>query len=109
MIGGNCALVPSGGVLGDVDLFDAAFFGYTPGEAEIMDPQLRLFLEYSWKALEAAGYGNASQLDYSVGVYGGVGDDDDDDGSVTQNMRTERAFSARHHSAHRIFGVSVGY
>jgi acyl transferase domain-containing protein/acyl carrier protein len=73
MIGGNCALVPSGGVLGDVDLFDAAFFGYTPGEAEVMDPQQRLFLEYSWNALEDAGYGNTSQLGFPVGVYGGVG------------------------------------
>src|ERR687885_1734327 len=39
-------------VLDDVDLFDANFFGYSPREAEFMDPQHRLFLESSWEALE---------------------------------------------------------
>ena len=36
--------------------FDAAFFGYSPGEAEILDPQHRVFLECAWQALEDAGY-----------------------------------------------------
>jgi amino acid adenylation domain-containing protein len=44
------------GVLDGVELFDAEFFGFTPREAEIMDPQHRLFLECAWEALEAAGY-----------------------------------------------------
>ena len=37
------------------DRFDAAFFGYSPAEAEILDPQQRLFLECAWHALENAG------------------------------------------------------
>lgn len=46
------------GVLQDVEMFDAAFFGFTPREAEITDPQQRLFLELAAAALDDAGYGN---------------------------------------------------
>ena len=39
----------------DIAEFDAEFFGYSPREAEISDPQQRLFLEVAWEALEIAG------------------------------------------------------
>ena len=64
--------VKAGGVLADVDQFDAAFFGYSPREAELLDPQQRLFLECAWEALETAGY-DAESYDGSIGVYGGAG------------------------------------
>src|SRR5208283_682010 len=48
--------VPARGVLEDIDRFDAAFFGITPNEAELMAPQLRLFMEVAWEAFENAGY-----------------------------------------------------
>ena len=64
--------VKAGGVLADVEQFDAAFFGYSPREAELLDPQQRLFLECAWTALETAGY-DAEFYNGSIGVYGGAG------------------------------------
>ncbi|NEQ47691.1 MAG: acyltransferase domain-containing protein [Leptolyngbya sp. SIOISBB] len=64
--------VNAGGVLAGVDQFDAAFFGYSPREAELLDPQQRLFLQCAWEALETAGYDTES-YDGSVGIYGGAG------------------------------------
>jgi phthiocerol/phenolphthiocerol synthesis type-I polyketide synthase E len=57
-------------VLEDVELFDAAFFGFTPREAETLDPQHRLFLEESWAALESAGY-TSETYQGRVGVFAG--------------------------------------
>jgi acyl transferase domain-containing protein len=63
--------VNAGTVLENPDLFDAAFFGYSPREAEIMDPQQRLFLECAWQVLEIAGY-DGDKYRGRIGVYGGV-------------------------------------
>lgn len=67
----NPQYVRAGAVLDGVEMFDAAFFGYTPREAEIMDPQHRLFLECASDALESAGY-NSQTYQSPIGVYGGV-------------------------------------
>ncbi len=52
--------------------FDPSFFDMTPREAEITDPQHRLFLECSWEALEHAGY-DPKRYPGRIGVYGGTG------------------------------------
>ena len=64
--------VKSGVVLQDLDLFDASFFGFSPRDAAIMDPQHRLFLECAWEALENSGHTPAN-FPGSIGVYAGSG------------------------------------
>lgn len=63
--------VKSGTVLADIDCFDAAFFGITPREAQLMDPQHRLFLECAWHALEHAGY-DPQRYEGAIGLYAGT-------------------------------------
>ncbi len=62
--------VKAGAVLEDIDRFDAELFGYSPREAELMDPQHRFFLEAAWEALENAGY-DSQQYGGAIGVFGG--------------------------------------
>lgn len=59
------------GILENIDLFDADFFGIPPIEAQIMDPQQRLFLEICWEAMENAGY-VSEKFAGIMGVYGGM-------------------------------------
>ncbi|BAZ11504.1 beta-ketoacyl synthase [Calothrix sp. NIES-4071] len=59
------------GILEDIDLFDASFFDINPKEAEVTDPQHRLFLECAWEALESAGY-DSQRCESRIGVYGGA-------------------------------------
>ncbi len=58
--------------LEEAEGFDAAFFGFNPREAQLMDPQQRMMLECAWTALEDAGYDPHRSSD-RVGVFGGVG------------------------------------
>jgi len=64
-------IVNARGVLENVDLFDAEFFDVLPREAELMDPQHRLFLECAWEALESAGY-YSENFNGLIGVYAGT-------------------------------------
>ena len=59
------------GFVDDVDRFDAAFFNLSPMEAELMDPQQRIFLEHAWSALEDAGYAGATGSTQQCGVFVG--------------------------------------
>ncbi len=65
------AYVRARAIIDGVDQFDAAFFGVNPKEAELMDPQQRLFLEVCWQALERSGY-SPDTAGGLVGVFGGV-------------------------------------
>lgn len=68
-----------GGFMADVDKFDPLFFKISPSEAEVMDPQERLFLQVAWEVLEDAGYTQKSlsaiagrEPELKVGVFAGA-------------------------------------
>ncbi|MET0578563.1 MAG: type I polyketide synthase, partial [Ilumatobacteraceae bacterium] len=58
--------------LEDIDQFDAAFFGMSPRDAAVFDPQHRVFLECAWEAFEHAGY-VGERIDGAVGVFASCG------------------------------------
>ena len=68
----NPNYVKAKGMMEKVDMFDASFFGFSPREAEIMDPQQRFFLECAWEALETAGY-DPGTYKGRIGVFAGCG------------------------------------
>jgi len=55
-----------------IEFFDSDFFGFNPSEADIMDPQLRIFHECAWTALEDAGY-CPDIYDGLIGLFAGAG------------------------------------
>ncbi|MEM8906817.1 MAG: beta-ketoacyl synthase N-terminal-like domain-containing protein [Bacteroidota bacterium] len=69
----NKKFVNAFGKMDDKDCFDAAFFKYLPAEAEIMDPQTRLFHQVVWTALEDAGV-QWDQSSNDIGLYAGAKD-----------------------------------
>ncbi|MFJ9447811.1 type I polyketide synthase [Kitasatospora sp. NPDC101235] len=68
---GDPYLVKAAAAVDDADLFDADFFGLRAEEAEMMDPQQRLFLEVCHHALEQSGH-DPDRFDGVIGVYGGA-------------------------------------
>ncbi|WP_410606659.1 SDR family NAD(P)-dependent oxidoreductase [Amycolatopsis sp. lyj-109] len=67
---GDPAYVKAGAVVRGVEDFDAGFFGINPKEAQILDPQHRLFLEHSQHALEDAAC-DPARFDGAIGVFAG--------------------------------------
>jgi polyketide synthase PksN len=63
--------VKAHGFLPDTDCFDAFFFDYIPAEAAVMDPQIRLFHQCCWEALENAGY-DPFTYEGLIGLYAGA-------------------------------------
>ena len=66
------AYVKAAAMLDGAEDFAAAFFGFSPKEAELTDPQHRIFLECAWEAMEDAGY-VGEQVQARVGVFAGAG------------------------------------
>ena len=68
----NPSYVKSGGFIEDMEYFDANFFGFSPIDAGILDPQHRHFYECAWEAFENAGH-VPSFFDGAIGVFAGCG------------------------------------
>jgi acyl transferase domain-containing protein/thioesterase domain-containing protein len=68
----NPHYVPAAALLEGYDRFDAEFFGFSPKEAAILDPQHRQFLEVAWEALENAGH-TPEGFKGRIGVFAGCG------------------------------------
>ena len=66
------AYVKARGIINKADEFDAAFFGFNPRIAELMDPQQRIFLEIAWEVLESTGH-LPQKYSGSTGVFAGCG------------------------------------
>src|SRR6201981_337262 len=64
--------VKAAAILDGVEMFDVSFFGFSPKDASIMDPQHRHFLECAWEAFEHAGH-TPENFSGSIGVYAGSG------------------------------------
>ncbi|MBZ4417374.1 type I polyketide synthase [Myxococcus sp. RHSTA-1-4] len=64
--------VKARGLVDGIERFDARFFGFSPREAELTDPQQRVFLECAWEAFERAGY-EPSSFPGPIGVFAGAG------------------------------------
>ncbi len=67
----NPGYVKAKGVINNPKGFDAAFFGIPPKQAELMDPQQRVFLEVAWEAMERGGYA-PNRYEGAIGVFAGV-------------------------------------
>ena len=66
----NPNFVKASGKIDNIEYFDADFFGYSPTEAKILDPQIRIFEELCWNALEDAGY-IPDRYNGKIGVFAG--------------------------------------
>ena len=66
----NPHYVKAGAIISDIEMFDAAFFNFTAKEAELTDPQHRVFLECAWEALENAGY-DPEATQQMIGLFAG--------------------------------------
>ncbi|MEV8474423.1 beta-ketoacyl synthase N-terminal-like domain-containing protein [Streptomyces sp. NPDC051173] len=91
-------LVRVASVIEGIDRFDAAFFGYSPAEAELIDPQQRLLLESAYHALEAAGLATGHD-GHRVGVYAGAGESRYYTAHVYPKIVAERSTMALVHAA----------
>jgi phthiocerol/phenolphthiocerol synthesis type-I polyketide synthase E len=89
-------------IIEHADMFDASFFNIYPKEAEVMDPQHRLFLECCWEALEVAGY-DSEAYPGLIGVLAGLSMNT----YLLSNLVNSREFAADFTSAYQVGAYQV--
>ena len=89
VVSGGVAHVKAAPLLEGIDLFDAAFFGFSAGEADVMDPQIRLFLESAWTVLEKAAC-DPQQYPGRIGVFAGSAGSTYLTANITPNLESLR-------------------
>ncbi|WP_297958238.1 SDR family NAD(P)-dependent oxidoreductase [uncultured Ruminococcus sp.] len=87
--------------------FDPMFFNISQAEAELMDPQQRIFLEQVWNAVEDAGYKMSDLSGEKVGVYAGVGTHDFTE-ILLESGNIEKPYSATG-IAHSVLANRISY
>lgn len=100
------------GILNNIEYFDSLFFDYSYKEAQLSDPQHRLFIESAWIALEKSGYVNGDKSYGKIGVYASMNDSTYivDQGilqTISSNL-TER-FSLQRFMSSQFLATRVGY
>jgi phthiocerol/phenolphthiocerol synthesis type-I polyketide synthase E len=102
--------IPAGGLLKDPEWFDAGYFGYSPREAQLLDPQHRVFLECAVEALENAGCDPARYRGI-IGVY--AGGSDNSYGAILRGQRavlpTVTDFEIRLATGQEFLGTRLAY
>ncbi|MDR3442063.1 MAG: amino acid adenylation domain-containing protein [Legionella sp.] len=89
---GDAHFVPVRGVLDNISQFDANFFGFIPGDAQIADPQQRLLLECAWEALEHASIAPKKAANKTISVFAGMSDST----YLHANLQKNRWFMKEH-------------
>ncbi|MBL3658752.1 non-ribosomal peptide synthetase/type I polyketide synthase [Fulvivirga sediminis] len=85
----NPKYVAARGELSGAEYFDSEFFGYRAAEAKLMDPQLRLFYQHCWKAIEDAAY-DLNDYQDKIGLFAGGGPNNNwENASILSNTEGE--------------------
>lgn len=93
----NPSYVKASAYLEGKEFFDSKFFEYRPDEARLMDPQMRIFHEQCWKAIEDAGY-NVQTYDEKIGLFaGGTPNNNWENYSILSNLDNDvEGYAAAH-------------
>ena len=100
----NKKYVPVKGILENSDQFDAHFFGFSPIDAKITDPQHRIFLECAWEALEHAAIAPGKTQSKVISIFSGMTDST----YLNENLLKSQWFCNEFDNFHQRIATSMG-